>query len=131
EPRFLNDFRVDVRTTPGGGFRVEPVDWERYAPVLEKGGDDWTDAHAALACSVQRRLEEVLLELARWLHERTGEAHLAMAGGVALNCVANSRLWREGPFEQVWVQPASGDAGTALGAALQVAAELGDEIEPM
>jgi carbamoyltransferase len=50
-----------------------------------------------------------------------------MAGGVALNCVANSVLWREGPFERVWVQPAAGDAGTALGAALQVAHELGDQ----
>jgi carbamoyltransferase len=54
-----------------------------------------------------------------------------MAGGVALNCVANSRLWREGPFERVWVQPAAGDAGTALGAALHVASELGDAIAPM
>jgi carbamoyltransferase len=50
-----------------------------------------------------------------------------MAGGVALNCVANSRLWRDGPFEEIWVQPAAGDAGTALGAALHVAGELGDE----
>ena len=54
-----------------------------------------------------------------------------MAGGVALNCVANSRLWREGPFERVWVQPASGDSGTALGAALHVAHALGDEPAPM
>ena len=58
--------------------------------------------------TVQRRLEEVLLELARWLHERTGDRDLVLAGGVALNCVANSRLWREGPFERVWVQPAVG-----------------------
>jgi carbamoyltransferase len=54
-----------------------------------------------------------------------------MAGGVALNCVANSRLWREGSFEDVWVQPAAGDSGTALGAALRVAHELGDEVRPM
>ena len=54
-----------------------------------------------------------------------------MAGGVALNCVANSRLWREGPYDQVWVQPASGDAGTALGAAMHVAAELGEDVAPM
>jgi carbamoyltransferase len=60
----------------------------------------------------------VLLELAGWLHERTGDRDLVMAGGVALNCVANSRIWREGPFERVWVQPAAGDSGTALGAAL-------------
>jgi carbamoyltransferase len=54
-----------------------------------------------------------------------------MAGGVALNCVANSRIWREGPFERVWVQPAAGDSGTALGAALQVAHELCDTPAPM
>jgi carbamoyltransferase len=54
-----------------------------------------------------------------------------MAGGVALNCVANSALWRDGPFEHVWVQPAAGDAGTALGAALHVAHELGDRPAPM
>jgi carbamoyltransferase len=54
-----------------------------------------------------------------------------MAGGVALNCVANSRLWREGPYERIWVQPASGDAGTALGAAMHVAGSLNDEVAPM
>jgi carbamoyltransferase len=54
-----------------------------------------------------------------------------MAGGVALNCVANSRIWRESPFEDVWVQPASGDAGTALGAAMYVAERLGDRTRPM
>jgi carbamoyltransferase len=54
-----------------------------------------------------------------------------MAGGVALNCVANSRIFRETPFEHVWVQPASGDSGTALGAALHVARELGDDVRPM
>ena len=60
----------------------------------------------------------MLLELAGWLHERTGEPALTLAGGVALNCVANSGLYEDGPFDDVWVQPAAGDAGTALGAAL-------------
>jgi carbamoyltransferase len=87
------------------------------------------EEHADLAASAQRRLEEVLLELARGLGDY-GERNLALAGGVALNCVANSRLLREGPFESIWVQPASGDAGTALGAALYVAAER-DDIAPM
>jgi carbamoyltransferase len=54
-----------------------------------------------------------------------------MAGGVALNCLANSRLWREGPFEEIWIQPAAGDAGTALGAALALAQRAGDRVEPM
>jgi carbamoyltransferase len=94
-------------------------------------GDVWRPEHADLACTVQRRLEEVLVELATWLHEQTGERALTMAGGVALNCVANSRIWREAPFDDVWVQPASGDSGTALGAALRVASDLGDEVRPM
>jgi carbamoyltransferase len=80
---------------------------------------------------VQARLEEMLLALARWLHDRTGIDRLAYAGGVALNCVANARLLREGPFRDVWVQPAAGDAGTALGAALHVARALGDRPAPL
>ena len=130
EPAFLPELRRAVRPVGDGRFVVEPVDWDRYAPAV-RNGDGWTEAHAALAASVQRRLEEVLIELARWLHARTGDAELAMAGGVALNCVANSRLWEEGPFERIWVQPAAGDSGTALGAALDVARALGDEPQPM
>ena len=129
-PRFLPELRELLGTTGDGGFYTRPVDWERYAPRA-KGGEDFTEDHADLARSVQERLEEVLLELASWLHARTGERCLTMAGGVALNCVANSRIWRESPFEEVWVQPAAGDSGTALGAALRLAHELGDEVRPM
>jgi carbamoyltransferase len=130
EPAYLEELRNLVYADGEGGFRVEPIDFSAFAPPLAPGGE-FTVAHAALACSVQRRLEEVLLDLAAWLHRRTGDADLVLAGGVALNCVANSRLWREGPFERVWVQPASGDSGTALGAALHVAFELGDRPAPM
>ncbi len=129
-PVWLGELRELVTTDADGGFRVEPVDFARWAPGLA-GGEDWTPAHADLAASVQARTEEVILELARWLHARTGDTSLVLAGGVALNCVANSRLWREGPFERVWVQPAAGDSGTALGAALHLARELGDRVEPM
>jgi len=131
EPAFLDDLRSLVRATGSGGFVTERVDWAAFAPRLAAGGDDWTPRHADLACSVQRRLEEVLLDLARWLHERTGERALTLAGGVALNCVANMRLFEESQFEDVWVQPASGDSGTALGAAMHVASELGDDVRPM
>ena len=130
KPRFLDAFRELVAATGNGGFRTERVDWERFAPALE-AGEQFSPAHADLARSVQERLEEVLLDIARWLHGRTGERCLTMAGGVALNCVANSRIWREGPFDEVWVQPAAGDSGTALGAALHLAHELGDDVEPM
>jgi carbamoyltransferase len=127
-PVHLADFRGLVRTTADGGFVTEKVDWEAYARSLRgrpaAQERELLGAHADLAASVQRRLEEVLLELARGLRERTGERVLTMAGGTALNCVANSVIAREAGFEQVWVQPAAGDAGTALGAALHVAVEL-------
>src|SRR3954468_397249 len=129
-PAFLEALRELVYADGQGGFVVEDVALARYAPPLAAGAE-FTPAHAQLAASVQRRLEEGLLELAGWLHERTGDHALVMAGGVALNCVANSRLWREGPFDEVWVQPASGDSGTALGAALHAAHELGEQVEPM
>ncbi|MGA1194665.1 MAG: carbamoyltransferase [Kiritimatiellia bacterium] len=73
-----------------------------------------------LAASIQVVTEEIVLKMARHLHAITGEKNLCMAGGVALNCVSNGRLLREGPFEQVWIQPAAGDAGGALGAAQTV-----------
>ena len=63
-----------------------------------------------------------MLKAARHIHAQTGMKDLCLAGGVALNCVANGRLLREGPFERVWIQPAAGDAGGALGAALGVSA---------
>jgi carbamoyltransferase len=128
EPSFLPELRRHVRTRPGG-FTVRPVDWAGLCP--SPNGTGWGPRQADLAASVQACLEEVILELAAWLHGETGEERLTLAGGVALNCVANSRLAREGPFAEIWVQPASGDAGTALGAALHVAAELGDEPRPL
>ncbi|HAB17168.1 MAG TPA: carbamoyltransferase N-terminal domain-containing protein [Verrucomicrobiota bacterium] len=76
--------------------------------------------HLDLARSIQVVTEEAMLNLGRRAHELTGSPHLCLAGGVALNCVANGRLLREGPFERLWIQPAAGDAGGALGAALAV-----------
>ena len=76
-----------------------------------------TQREMDIAASIQKVTEEVVLRLARTLHEETGEKHLCLAGGVALNCVANGRVEREGPFESIWIQPAAGDAGGALGAA--------------
>ena len=77
-----------------------------------------TSREMDLAASIQVVCEEVVLKAARHLHATTNARHLVMAGGVALNCVANGRLLREGPFEDIWIQPAAGDAGGALGAAL-------------
>ena len=83
--------------------------------------------HADLAASVQAVIEEAVLRISGELHRRTKQRNLVMAGGVALNCVANARLLREGPFERIWIQPAAGDAGGALGAALFVWHQLLDK----
>lgn len=79
-----------------------------------------TQREMDLAASIQVVTEEILLRMARHVHDVTGENQLCLAGGVALNCVANGRVLREGPFESLWIQPAAGDAGGALGAALFV-----------
>jgi carbamoyltransferase len=79
---------------------------------------DLTQRHMDLAASIQVVTEEIVLRMAAALFERTRLTNVVLAGGVALNCVANGRLLREGPFEDLWVQPAAGDAGGALGAAL-------------
>src|SRR5690606_25920173 len=120
-----------VGRTGRGGFQVAPVDWSALAKARPSGGEI-TEEHADLAASVQARLEEVMVALAGWVYEAAGgPATLTMAGGVALNCVANARLAAATRFDRVWVQPAAGDAGTALGAALHVAAEAGERTAPM
>ena len=128
-PRHLAQFRELVRVE-GGTFVTEPIDWNEFAPS-GRGDGTLDPAHADLASTVQRRVEEVILELADWLQTRTGERVVTLAGGVALNCVANSVLFERGPFDDVWVQPAAGDSGTALGAALYTAHALGDRVQPM
>ncbi len=79
-----------------------------------------TQKEMDLARSIQAVCEEVMLRMTRTVHVRTGQENLCLAGGVALNCVANGRILREGPFKRVWIQPAAGDAGGALGVALLV-----------
>lgn len=79
-----------------------------------------TQREMDLARSVQEVIELAMMRMARHVHRETGERNLCLAGGVALNCVGNGRLLREGPFENIWIQPAAGDAGGALGAALSV-----------
>ena len=95
---------------------------ERFARLFGQprrdGESKMEEFHWDMAASVQHVTEEIVLAMVRDLHRKTGMKNLCMAGGVALNCVANGRIVREGPFEQLWVQPAAGDAGGALGAAL-------------
>ena len=79
-----------------------------------------TQREMDMAASIQKVTEEVMLRIERYVYEQTGLKNLCMAGGVALNCVGNGRLLREGPFKNIWVQPSAGDAGGALGAALAI-----------
>jgi len=87
---------------------------------------DITQREMDIAASIQKVTEEIMLRCARTVQAKTGMKHLVMAGGVALNCVGNGRILREGPFEDVWIQPAAGDAGGALGVALMIWHQLLD-----
>ncbi len=83
-----------------------------------EGESQLTQREMDLARSLQEVTEEIMLRMSRHVHKVTGETNLVLAGGVALNCVGNGRVLREGPFKEIWIQPAAGDAGGALGAAL-------------
>jgi carbamoyltransferase len=120
EPRFANDLRSMIHLGDGGQYTIDPYQLEgRFGPARNRGGP-LEQRHYDVAHSLQLVLEETVLELAEWLRDRADSPRLCMAGGVALNCVMNARLRDAGVFEEIWVQPAAGDAGTALGAALVV-----------
>ncbi|WP_280155612.1 carbamoyltransferase C-terminal domain-containing protein [Piscinibacter sp. XHJ-5] len=119
-PSWRHTLAEHVRVGPDGQFRVDDMDLTALFGPARVPGAPMEQHHLDLAASLQDVLEETALKLAAWLREASGERKLAMAGGVALNCVMNARLRDSGMFDDVWVQPAAGDAGTALGAALWV-----------
>ena len=120
EPRYVDEFRRMVHVDDRGSYTVDPANLEGvFGPARLRGGP-MEQRHFDIAHSLQKVLEETVLRMVAWLHRETGLPNLCMAGGVALNCVMNARLRDEGPFERAWVQPAAGDAGTALGAALWI-----------
>ncbi len=112
-------FAVDLRFFDylGGRRMTSRRFHERFGPDREPEGP-LTQRECDLARSIQEVVEEIVLRMARHAHELTGERRAVLAGGVALNGVANGRLVREGPFDEIWVQPAAGDAGSAVGCAL-------------
>lgn len=120
EPRYLDHFLEAIQVGPAGGFTLRAIDLPALFGPPRRKGDPLEARHFDLARSLQAALEEAVLQLAGWLHSATGEEALCLSGGVALNVVMNSRLRDRGPFRRLWVQPAAGDAGTALGAALWV-----------
>jgi carbamoyltransferase len=133
QPKYVQliyDHLLDLK--PDGTFRLN-MDYFNYCTGLTMTNKRFDELVGApprepetnltqrdmdMARSVQDVTEEVMLRLGRTLHRETGAEYLCMAGGVALNCVGNGRLLREGPFKGIWIQPAAGDAGGALGAAL-------------
>ena len=141
EPRYADLIRehlIDVKAD--GTFRLQ-MDYFDYATGLKMTNERFselfgrparapesplTQQEMDIAASIQQVTEDVVLRVARTLYRETGSPNLCLAGGVALNCVANGRLQREGPFEKIWIQPAAGDAGGALGCALAAWHEYAD-----
>jgi carbamoyltransferase len=148
QPEFLDEFRRIVTTNGGPGFRLG-LDYFRHhrtgpemswpeadkTPVLGRMFSEYIEQrmgparpaaetlsprHHNIAATMQARLEEVFFEMLRKLHARTKQKSVCLAGGVAFNCVANGKIFSETPFENVFVQPAAGDAGLAVGAAFHV-----------
>ena len=120
KPVYEGLLREHVKVTGDGHYVILPLDLSTlFGPPRERGAP-MAQCHFDLAASLQAVLEDTVLQLGTWLREVSGERRLAMAGGVALNCVMNARLRDSGIFDEVWVQPAAGDAGTALGAALWI-----------
>jgi carbamoyltransferase len=117
EPVFQDLFRRAVQIGPAGQYTIDPSFRELLGAPRQRGAA-LEQRHYDIARSLQLVLEESAVRLAAWVKEISGCDNLAMAGGVALNCVMNARIRDAGLFRNVWVQPAAGDAGTALGAAL-------------
>lgn len=120
KPTRLDVFRQMVTMDREGGYRIAEADLHAVLGPARVRGARFGPEHFDIARSLQQVLEETVLGMTAWLAEVSGETRLAMAGGVALNCVMNARVRDRSPFDEVWVQPAAGDAGTALGAALWV-----------
>ena len=132
EPKYVDliyDNLIDLK--PDGTFRLD-MSYFNYCTGLTMTNDKFADLFGGparvaeskltqremdIAASIQKVTEEVVMRLARTLHKETGQKHLCLAGGVALNCVANGKVLRDGPFDDIWIQPAAGDAGGALGSA--------------
>jgi carbamoyltransferase len=130
EPTYMEHFAKVIHIAEDGSFRIdtsyfsfnrgEKMHNEKFEALFGEQrvpDSELEQRHKDIACSLQRTTEEVLLRMARHIHAVTGEKYLCVAGGVMLNVTANSRIREETPFEDIFIQPAAGDAGSALGAA--------------
>ncbi len=133
EPSYLDRFRKIIAVKDDGSYRVAEPYFEfvrgrrmysrkfvRMFGSPREPGEEITDRHRDIAASLQKHLEEILIRMARHVQAVTKMKRLCAAGGVFLNCVANSRILEETPFEEIFIQPAAGDAGGALGAAAAI-----------
>ncbi len=119
KPVFVKDFREMIEISHGQYTIKDERLTERFGPARLRH-EEFTSRHFNIAHSLQLVLEESALEICNWLYNQTKQENLCMAGGVALNCVMNARIRDKGKFKKIWIQPAAGDAGTALGAAIWV-----------
>jgi len=133
EPTYMDHFRKVIHIAADGSFRLDTsyFSYNRGEKMHNRKFEDLFGSprtfnaeleqrHKDIACSLQRTTEEVVIRMARHLHAQTGEKNLCLAGGVSLNVTANSRIRAETPFDDIFIQPAAGDAGSALGAAAVV-----------
>lgn len=146
EPELMDEMRGIVRLLPGGKYELDldcflhhsegiSMVWESGSPVIgtvyseeltrrlgpaRRGDEPITDRHRAIAASMQQMYEDAFFHLLSEVHARTGERNLALAGGCAMNSVANGKVFERSPFRELWVQSAAGDAGGAIGAAYHV-----------
>ena len=120
KPRFVEFFRDAIKLYGEGRYEVRLPNLARHLAPARRRDEPLEEVHFDIAHSLQRALEERVLTLCGWLHEKSGCDTLCMAGDVALNCVLNRALREHSPFKRIWVQPAAHDAGTALGAAMWV-----------
>jgi len=118
DPVFIDDFREMIHTTGNGKYEIGNLQLaERFGPRRMRNAP-FTAHHFNIARSLQYVLEETVLELLDWFYITTGKENLCLAGGIFLNCVLNTQIRDKSPFKNIWVQPAAGDSGTALGAAM-------------
>jgi carbamoyltransferase len=131
EPKYYNEVRKLIDVGPDGSFQLDMAYFnyltgltmtngrfdQLFGGPVRKPNDPLEQRHKDIAASVQRVTDEVMLRMATYVGKETGSRNLCLAGGVALNCVANGKILREGPFEHLFIQPAAGDAGGAVGVA--------------
>jgi carbamoyltransferase len=127
KPVYLDEFRSMIHVGENGKYTISDLKLEERFGKARKRDEPFLPHHFDIAYSLQKVLEETVLQLVNWFQKETGEENLCMAGGVALNCVLNGVIREYGNFNNIWVQPASGDAGTALGAALWVDGQIRKE----